>query len=275
MIDVIIPVKGRPEKLKVALDSIYNQKFRDFTITVVNDHSTENDRLEISKLCQKYESICEISLIDSIGSGAAAARNFGFKNTSNPYVLWFDSDDILLPNKLSHDMSLFESNSYDFVVSRAQHLVDGKLIDQFWGELPHGNKGAFHFPFQTMCALLSREFLMKNGIIWNEDNLSNDDWEFSNTCVLMSDRFAFSNVTTAHYNVPTSKSGSIGSSMNRIKIESQFNAITNITKLQKKLGYKHGLYSRLRILRHRIYLLRTCLKNGYYLYFAKSLKNLF
>ena len=275
MIDIIIPVKGRSEKLEVALDSIQNQKFREFSVTVVNDHSTGEDSAKINAICERFRSKFNITLIDSIGSGAAAARNFGFQNTSSPYVLWFDSDDVLLPNKLSHDMSLFKSNSYEFVVSRAQHLVDGELIDLFWGEIPRGNKGAFQFPFQTMCALLSREFLLKHGIRWNEDNLSNDDWEFSNTCVLRSDRFAFSNVTTAHYNVPTSKSGSIGSSMNRIKIESQFNAITNISKLQKKLGYSPGLYSRLRIFRHRIYLLRASLKNGYYLYFTKSIKKLF
>ena len=42
-------------------------------------------------------------------------------------ILWFDSDDILLPNKLEHDLQLFKSNTFDFVVSRAQHLENGVI----------------------------------------------------------------------------------------------------------------------------------------------------
>jgi len=272
MIDVIIPVKGRPSKLGRALNSLEKQTYKEFEVTVVNDHSSQEDRDKISEICSEYSGA--INLVDSKGTGAPAARNFGFKKTSHPYVLWFDSDDILLPNKLEHDIQLFNSDTYDFVVSRAQHLEKGALVDGYWGVTPHANKGTFQFPFQTMCALISRAFITKRGIKWNEDNLSNDDWEFSNECLIKSDRHAFSNEITAHYNVPDSTSGSIGSSLNRIKIESQFKAIENVSNLKKEFGLKPGLYSKVRILRHRLFLLNACVKNGYYLYFMKSLNRL-
>jgi len=273
MIDVIIPVKGRPYKLGRALHSLEEQTYRAFEVTVVNDHSSQEERSEISKICSEYSGV--INLKDSKGTGAPAARNFGFQKTSNPYVLWFDSDDLLLPNKLEHDIQLFKSNTFDFVVSRAQHLEKGELVDRYWGKAPTSNKGGFIFPFQTMCALVSRAFIEEKNIRWNEDNLSNDDWEFSNECIIKSERYTFSNTVTAHYNVPDATSGSIGSSLNRIKIESQFMAIENIAQLQKKHDLKPGLYSRMRILRHRLFLLNACLKNGYYLYLMKSWKRLF
>ena len=273
MIDVIVPVKGRPSKLGRALKSLEGQTYQEFEVTVVNDHSSPEDRNDIAQICAAY--MGPINLIDSKGTGAPAARNFGFANTQNEYILWFDSDDILLPNKLEHDIKLFKSNTFDFVVSRAQHLEKRVLVDRYWGEAPHSNKGAFQFPFQTMCTLVTRAFIKEKNIKWNEDNLSNDDWEFSNECIIKSNMYAFSNVVTAHYNVPDATSGSIGSSLNRIKIEGQFKAIENIAVLHKKYGLKPGLYSRLRILRHRLFLLKACLKNGYYLYFLKSLKRLF
>ena len=273
MIDVIVPVKGRPSKLGRALKSLEGQTHQEFEVTVVNDHSSPEDRNDIAQICAAYKG--PIKLIDSKGTGAPAARNYGFGNTQNEYVLWFDSDDILLPNKLEHDLQIFKSNTFDFAVSRAQHLEKGGMVDRFWGEAPHPNKGAFQFPFQTMCALVSRAFIEEKNIRWNEDNLSNDDWEFSNECIIKSERYTFSNVVTAHYNVPDATSGSIGSSLNRIKIESQFKAIENISQLQKKHNLKPGLYSRMRILRHRLFLLNACLKNGYYLYFMKSWKRLF
>ena len=273
MIDVIVPVKGRPLKLGQALKSLESQTYRAFDVTVVNDHSSAEDRHEIAIICSEYNGT--INLIDSKGTGASAARNFGFGNTQNEYILWFDSDDILLPNKLEHDLKLFKANTFDFVVSRAQHLENGMLTDRYWGEAPLLNKGDFHFPFQTMCTLLSRKFLTDNHIKWNEDLHSRNDWEFSNECIIKSERYTFSNTVTAHYNVPDATSGSIGSSLNRIKIESQFKAIENIAQLQKKHDLKPGLYSRIRILRHRLFLLNACLKNGYYLYFMKSCKRLF
>jgi glycosyltransferase involved in cell wall biosynthesis len=273
MIDIIIPVKGRSSKLSRALKSLVNQTYKEFEVTVVNDHSSPEERTEIARICSEYKGA--INLIDSKGTGAPAARNFGFEKTSHPYVLWFDSDDLLLPNKLEHDLQFFESNTFDFIVSRAQHLEKGQLIDQYWGASPHANKGAFQFPFQTMCALISRAFLVTEEIKWNEDNLSNDDWEFSNECYIKSSRNAFSNVITSHDNVPNATSGSIGSSLNRIKIESQFMAIENIAKLQNKFGFTPGLYSRMRTSRHRQFLLYACLKNRYYLYFLKSWKRLF
>ena len=272
MIDVIVPVKGRPSKLERALKSLECQTYQEFEVTVVNDHSLPEDRKKISMICSEFNGM--INLIDSKGTGAPAARNFGVKNTHNELILWFDSDDILLPHKLEHDLQLFKSNTFDFVVSRAQHMEKGMLVSRFWGEQPHTNKGAFQFPFQTMCALVSRAFIYKKNIKWNEDNLSNDDWELSNECIIKSDMYAFSNVVTAHYNVPDATSGSIGSSLNRIKIEGQFKAIENIAVLHKKYGLKPGLFSRLRILRHRLFLLQACLRNGYYLYFMKSLNRL-
>ena len=273
MIDVIVPVKGRPSKLERALKSLEGQTYQEFEVTVVNDHSSPEDRNDIAQICAAYKG--PINLIDSKGTGAPAARNFGFGNTQNEYVVWFDSDDILLPNKLEHDLQLFKSNTYDFVVSRAQHMENGVLIDRYWGEAPHPNKGAFQFPFQTMCALLSRAFIDEKNIKWNEDILCGNDWEFCNVCIIKSDMFAFSNAVTAHYNVPDATSGSIGSSLNRIKIEGRFKVIENIAVLHKKYGLKPGFYSRLKILRHRLFLLNACLKNGYYLYFMKSWKRLF
>ena len=273
MIDGIVPVKGRSSKLERALKSLENQTYQEFEVTVVNDHSSPEERKEIAMICAKFNG--EINLIDSKGTGASAARNFGYVNTQNELILWFDSDDILLPNKLEHDLLLFKSNTYDFAVSRAQHMENGVLIDRYWGETPHPNKGAFQFPFQTMCALISRAFIDEKNIKWNEDILCGNDWEFCNECIIKSDMYAFSNVVTAHYNVPDATSGSIGSSLNRIKIESQFKAIENIAQLQKKYDLKPGLFSRMRILRHRLFLLNACLKNGYYLYFMKSWKRLF
>ena len=73
MIDIIIPVKGRPSKLGRALHSLEQQTCRSFEVTVVNDHSSQEERADISRICSEYNGV--INLIDSRGTGAPAANH--------------------------------------------------------------------------------------------------------------------------------------------------------------------------------------------------------
>lgn len=258
-IDVIIPIKSRSEMLfRRSLPSLLTQTFQGFKVTIVDDGSTEEDFQKIETAAQEFRQ--KGLLIDVIQNrgipGAAGARNFGFRSTSADYVLWFDSDDILLENKLEVSLNLIELDHYDLAITRAQHIVNSKLIDEFWGEPVAPNRGTyeFHFPYQTMCALYRRDFLNQSEIRWNESNNCNDDWEMSNEVLLKTDNWVYSPAVTAHYFVPTSMSRSIGSKLSKAKISSQYKALMKISSLVKSQGFHYSITSRLKLLRHKIFL---------------------
>ena len=259
-IDIIIPIKGRPELLQDrSLPSLLAQTLQTFRVTIVDDGSTLEDFQKIQDLAGAYrQKGLNIDVIQNGGSpGAAGARNFGFESTSANYVLWFDSDDILLKEKLEVSVSLIESGSFDLAITRAQHIVDSNLINEFWGEPSAPNRGTyeFHFPYQTMCALYRRQFLLQSKIRWNESNNLNDDWEISNEVLLKTNNWVYSPNVTAHYFVPTSKSGSIGSRLTKTKIESQKQALKKIQGLMKKSNIRHNLVGSMRRMKHWAYLI--------------------
>ena len=235
-IDVIIPVKGRPNSLlERSLPSLINQSFKDFKVTIVDDKSPEGDLQQILSIAAEYRNKgLDIDVLQNEGAaGAAGARNFGLDCTSCEFILWFDSDDILLGNKLELSLKLIHSGNFDLAITRAQHVLHGNLINEFWGEPIAPNRGTyeFHFPFQTMCALYRRTFLVSSKTRWQENISMMNDWLFSNEVLLKTDNWVHSAAVTAHYFVPTSTSGSIGSRLSKNKIQSQKRAITEVRKM--------------------------------------------
>jgi glycosyltransferase involved in cell wall biosynthesis len=256
-IDVIIPIKGRPAMLRErSLPALQSQTIQDFKVTIVDDGSSSGDFVEITQIIGEFcRTGMDIKLLKNIGNpGAAGARNFGFNNTSSKYVLWYDSDDILLDNKLETSLALIASSNFDFAITRAQHVRDGELINEYWGEpqAPNRGKYAYHFPYQTMCAFYHRQFLIDQDIKWNETINVMDDWAFSNETILTSHNWVFSPVVTAHYFVPTEQSGSIGSKLTPSKIDSQKRAIKKIANEVFTKNLEFSAFSQIRINKHLI-----------------------
>jgi len=258
-VDVIIPVKNRSELLTTrALASLHVQDHSDVEITLVDDGSTQEELAAIEAVMNQMRSEgWRISLLSNQRKpGACGARNTGYLATSKPFVVWLDSDDKFLPNKLTTDLALILSEDSDFSISRAQHVVEGETIPKFWGNpiAPTHGKHAFHLPFQTMCALFRRSFLEAKNLMWNEDLISHQDWEFSNRCLLQSDRWSSSQIVTAHYYVPQTHGESIGSQLTQEKIESQHRAMAIVRQFMANNGFKYSWWDELRILRHKWFL---------------------
>ena len=256
-IDVIIPVKGRPQLLyERSLPSLLHQTIQDFKVTIIDDGSNEMDFLQVQSTVEDYRNKgLHIDVHKNAGSaGAAGARNFGLDCTSGEYVLWFDSDDILLENKIELSLKLIQTGDYDLAITRAQHIQNGKMINEFWGEPIAPNRGIyeFHFPYQTMCALYKRQFLIRENIRWNEKNNLNDDWELSNEVLLKTNKWLFSPEITAHYFVPTRDSGSIGSRLTKTKIEAQKKAFQKIQQLLDDKALSYSRVSRGKLFYHSL-----------------------
>ena len=249
-----------------SLPALQSQTIQDFKVTIVDDGSSSDDFVEINQIIGEFcKTGMDIKLLKNIGNpGAAGARNFGFNNTSSKYVLWYDSDDILLDNKLKTSLALIASSNFDFAITRAQHMRDGELINEYWGDpqAPNRGKYAYHFPHQTMCALYHRQFLIDEDVMWNETINVMDDWAFSNEAILTSHNWVFSPVVTAHYFVPTEQSGSIGSQLTPSKIDSQVEAIRCIKSILSRNNLEFNAWSRLRILKHLVYLKGIKLANA-------------
>jgi len=123
---VVIPSYNREVLLPETIDSILKQEFTDFEIIIVDDGSKDNTDKVILEL---YKDFNQIRYYKKINEERGRARNYGFEKATGEYVVFFDSDDLMLPHHLQICYEhINRLNKPNFIATK--HL----LIDQ------HGKK---------------------------------------------------------------------------------------------------------------------------------------
>ncbi len=95
---IIIPVYNSQKYLTTCLKSILKQDFNNYQIIIINDSS--NDRSK--KICNDFKKISpKIKIIENKKNlGVSVSRNKGIKISRGKYIIFLDSDDILIPGSL-------------------------------------------------------------------------------------------------------------------------------------------------------------------------------
>jgi glycosyltransferase involved in cell wall biosynthesis len=89
---VIIPVYNRWSLLEATLESVWRQTFTDYEIIVVDDGSTDDTPLYLSKPGDRG-----VTVIRQKNTGPGMARNNGAANAQGEYLAFLDSDDLWFP----------------------------------------------------------------------------------------------------------------------------------------------------------------------------------
>lgn len=90
-VSVVIPCYNHGQFIDEAVESVLNQTFQDFEITIVNDGSTDD---YTNKLLENYEKP-KTSVYKTINQGQPEARNFGISKSHGEYIVALDADDKL------------------------------------------------------------------------------------------------------------------------------------------------------------------------------------
>lgn len=90
-VSIIICAKNEAKNLKQFLPHVINQKYLDFEIILVNDHSTD-DSLEIMQLFANKTDIISIVNLTTNNSNKKNAITQGIKKAKNKYLLFTDAD---------------------------------------------------------------------------------------------------------------------------------------------------------------------------------------
>ncbi len=93
-VSVIIATYNRAGLLPDAVRSVLNQSFADTEVIIVDDGSTDDTERVVQTLGER------ITYIRQPKSGAATARNLGILHAKGEFVLFLDSDDVILPTAL-------------------------------------------------------------------------------------------------------------------------------------------------------------------------------
>ncbi|SDW84109.1 glycosyltransferase family 2 protein [Aequorivita viscosa] len=118
LVSIIIPTFNRAHLIGETLDSVLAQTYQNWECIVVDDGSTD-DTEEVVQKYLKLDKRFKFYLRPNTHSpGGNGARNYGFKMCQGDYVIWFDSDDLMLPEKLQLQLDALIGSEYDFSVAK-------------------------------------------------------------------------------------------------------------------------------------------------------------
>lgn len=118
---IIIPVYNTKEELlDRCIDSICSQLYSDFEVIIVDDGSVDLCASHIEKICQQYDNFFVYHIPNG---GVSNARNFGVSKSRGEWIIFVDSDDVVLNNMLSDiNYAISKYPDLDIVYGYIQYL---------------------------------------------------------------------------------------------------------------------------------------------------------
>lgn len=190
-LSIIVPVFNVENFVINCLNSLYEQNIPndEFEVIVINDGSTDRSLELVEAFAQTYENM---RVYSQTNSGPSAARNYAIKRALGEYLLFVDSDDFLLPEKLNSLLRIAETSKLevlraDYVTSNEDGIINMKQRRYnnsryvYTNKIVDGNvlfSEIFCMEFFTPLLLLKRDFILKNRIFFKE-NIYFEDVDFS------------------------------------------------------------------------------------------------
>jgi len=182
LISIIIPVYNRETLIEQTLQSIIAQTYKNWECIIIDDHSTDKTFLVTSEIAKRDSRITIYKRPDNKPKGPCACRNYGFEKSSGHYINWFDSDDLMLPNKLEVDLKNITSGEYDFTISQTQFFENkskekkGFWNDSLFSDNPMNDFILKNIGWSTNTPLWKKESLLKNNLVFDERLITADDY---------------------------------------------------------------------------------------------------
>ena len=110
-VEIVLPNYNSEAYLVETIDSIINQTFKNWKLTIVDG----NSNIETQKILKSYMDHPNINIIQlKKNKRAGFCRNLAIRNSKSDYIAFIDSDDIWEKEKLSKQLNFMIKNKYHF-----------------------------------------------------------------------------------------------------------------------------------------------------------------
>lgn len=184
-ISVIIPVYNTHRFLSQCLDSFLGQSFRNIEVICIDDGS---DDASLDLLYRYARDDARVRVLKQEHKYAGAARNYGLSAAKGEYVWFFDSDDWVEDESLSHIFSKLSEkiNNKTDILFFGYYTYDQSTSLKEQQNLPFGGiqnadvltqrKSILSaaYPVPPWCKVYRREFLTENNLLFGGTKTAND-----------------------------------------------------------------------------------------------------
>ena len=123
IVSVIIPTFNRAKYVAQAVESVFAQTFTDLEVIVIDDGSTDGTEKRLASFTDSPR----FQYVYQANAGRSTARNRGVAKARGEFLLFLDSDDLLLPNALADLLELAASHPSAEMIGGQTQFVDEQL----------------------------------------------------------------------------------------------------------------------------------------------------
>jgi glycosyltransferase involved in cell wall biosynthesis len=172
-VSVIIPAYNVEKYIKCCIASVLAQTYHNLEIICVDNNSSDGTYERLESL-QKDNP--QILLLQEKKQGASAARNTGLKIATGEWIQFLDADDLLLPEKIEHQLSLILKEDLDFIAGASVRISPDKSEKT---TLSLFDKDKYKALFVGKMGITSANFWRKDALDqisgWNENAASSQE----------------------------------------------------------------------------------------------------
>lgn len=219
-ISIIIPSFNTAHYLPYAIESVLKSTMSDYEIIVVDDGSVDNTQNVIKPFLEKYS---QIKYVYQNNKGLAGARNTGIEKANGEFLVFLDSDDIILPEKLKLQYDFLKNNpEIDLVYSDTICFIDYNFENEIRIKFPK-------YEGQVIKELLFGNFMHVNSVMvrkssvlavnnFNEKYRELEDWDLWLRMSLNGSKFAYIDKLLSKVRVRSDSMTSNQSKMNKAMV---------------------------------------------------------
>lgn len=240
-LSIIIPVYQVENYIHPCLASVYRQRLNDsdFEVILINDGTLDGSFNRITDIISAHHNI---TIIEQENHGLSAARNIGMNRAIGTYIMFLDSDDVLVDNSLTPMLQDLEKHQPDLLVADFIKCEDHEVCKK--SPIPQTD---YHSNIHTGSELFVKELNPRESYVWrtlyrraflNEnhlhfiDGIYFEDVPFTTECYLKAGK-----CLKAHhvFYVYRQRPGAIVSTINKRKVMDFHQGIAKLWEFHKTM----------------------------------------
>jgi glycosyltransferase involved in cell wall biosynthesis len=183
IVSIVIPVFNRKQFVEEMILSVIAQTYQQWELLLIDDGSTDGVIELMNEFAQKEERIKVIKR-ERLPKGAPTCRNIGLHEAIGEYIVFFDSDDLLLDTCIQQRVDcLLNNKDIDFAVFPAtafnnsgfiSYLAGVRLKEDVLLSILRGE-----YAFLAVTNIYRKQKLLENDILWDENMIFLQDEDFN------------------------------------------------------------------------------------------------
>jgi len=199
LVSILMNSYNSEKHLVEALESVKNQKYSNFEVVFIDNHSTDKSK-DIAQGFGSRLKYFETPEFCCLGK----ARNFGIKKCMGKYITFLDTDDVWHPEKLTHQIALMNTEDPVLVYSPVNYIDDNSdyLSTSKVTKKPSFSSLIKRYDINMQTAMINCDILDRNDIVFDEKLSYNPDYNLFMT-IAFSHKIISTPKVLANYRIAT------------------------------------------------------------------------